>query len=92
MVAPSLRTRTASLDAAIGGWQISAINTAQAGTPFNLTYTPNSTQQVSQQISATYRGANEYRPNRVPAGDHAGEIQSRSEHRLRELHQLLVPS
>lgn len=54
------------LNTVIGGWQLSAINTAQAGTPFNLTYTPNATQQVSQQISATYRGANEYRPNRVP--------------------------
>jgi len=53
-------------DIAIGGWQISAINVTQAGTPFNLTYTPNSTQQVSQQISATYRGANEYRPDYVP--------------------------
>ena len=53
-------------NAVLGGWQISAINTAQAGTPFNLTYTPNSTQQVSQQISATYRGANEYRPDYVP--------------------------
>jgi len=50
----------------IGGWQISVINTAQAGTPFNLTYTPNSAQQVSEQISATYRGANEYRPDKVP--------------------------
>ena len=53
-------------DALLGGWQISAINTAQAGTPFNLTYTPNTAQQVSQQISATYRGANEYRPDVVP--------------------------
>ncbi len=53
-------------NAVLGGWQISAINTAQAGTPFNLTYTPNTTQQVSQQISATYRGANEYRPFYVP--------------------------
>jgi len=50
----------------LGGWQISAINTAQAGTPFNLTYTPNGAQQVSPQISATYRGANEYRPDIVP--------------------------
>jgi hypothetical protein len=55
-----------AMNAVIGGWQISAINTAQAGTPFNLTYTPTSLQQVSQQISATYRGANEYRPNYVP--------------------------
>jgi len=53
-------------DTVIGGWQISVINTAQAGTPFNLTYTPNSAQQVSEQISATYRGANEYRPDKVP--------------------------
>jgi hypothetical protein len=53
-------------DTVIGGWQISAINTAQAGTPFNLTYTPNGAQQVSPQISATYRGANEYRPDVVP--------------------------
>jgi hypothetical protein len=52
-------------DAILGGWQISAINTSQAGTPFNLTYTPNGAQAVSPQISATYRGANEYRPNRV---------------------------
>ena len=54
------------VDAAIGGWQVSLINTAQAGTPFNLTYTPNSANAVSQQISATFRGANEYRPNVVP--------------------------
>jgi hypothetical protein len=54
------------VDAVLGGWQISAINTAQAGTPFNLTYTPNSANAVSPQISATYRGANEYRPNVVP--------------------------
>ncbi len=50
----------------LGGWQLSAINVAQAGTPFNLVYGPNSANAVSQQIVATYRGANEYRPNRVP--------------------------
>jgi hypothetical protein len=49
----------------LGGWQVSVINTAQSGTPFNLTYTPNGAQQLSPQIGATYRGANEYRPNRV---------------------------
>jgi len=53
-------------NAVLGGWQVSAINTMQSGTPFNLTYTPNTAQQVSQQISATYRGANEYRPDKVP--------------------------
>ena len=53
------------VDNVLGGWQLSGINTVQAGTPFNLTYTPNGTTAVSQQISATYRGANEYRPNVV---------------------------
>jgi hypothetical protein len=52
-------------DAVLGGWQVSAINTIQAGTPFNLTYSPNSANAVSKQIVATYRGSNEYRPNRV---------------------------
>jgi len=53
------------VDTLFGGWQISGVNTAQGGTPFNLTYTPNSANVVSPQISATYRGANEYRPNRA---------------------------
>ncbi len=56
----------ALVNAVVGGWQLSGINTMQAGTPFNLTYTPNSANAVSPQIAATYRGANEYRPNRVP--------------------------
>ena len=50
----------------VGNWQMSAIHTIQAGTPFNITYSPNSKQAVSPQISATYRGANEYRPYAVP--------------------------
>ncbi len=54
------------LDAAAGGWQVSAINTAQAGTPFDISYTPNSAQLASTQITANYRGVNLYRPNRVP--------------------------
>ena len=54
------------LDAFIGGWQVSAINTAQAGTPFNLTYSPNAATAASIQITANYRGVNLYRPNRVP--------------------------
>jgi hypothetical protein len=53
------------VNAVAGGWQLSGINTMQAGTPFNLTYTPNSANALSPQIAATYRGANEYRPNRV---------------------------
>jgi hypothetical protein len=54
------------VDAMIGGWQVSGINTMQAGTPFNITYSPSSANQVSQQITASYRGANLYRPDRVP--------------------------
>ena len=60
-----LSTGNGFVDAVLGGWQVSAINTMQAGTPFNLTYTPTSANPVSPQISATYRGANEYRPNVV---------------------------
>jgi hypothetical protein len=54
-----------ALDGFLGGWQVSAINTAQAGTPFNITYSPNSAQLASTQITASYRGVNLYRPNRV---------------------------
>ena len=61
-----LNSANAFTDGVLGGWQVSAINTMQAGTPFNITYNPNSAQALSPQISATYRGANEYRPNRVP--------------------------
>jgi hypothetical protein len=50
----------------VGGWQVSSIVTLQAGTPFNITYSPNGAQAVSPQISASYRGANLYRPNKVP--------------------------
>ncbi len=49
----------------IGGWQISTINQFAAGTPFNIVYTPPSAYQVSPGLSATNRGANQYRPNRV---------------------------
>ena len=66
------------LDSLIGGWQVSAINTAQAGTPFNLTYSPNATQQVSPQISATYRGANEYRPDVLPGQKITRGVKSRA--------------
>jgi len=53
------------LNEALGGWQVSAINQMQAGFPFNLVYNPPANNQVSPGITATYRGANEYRPNRV---------------------------
>ena len=60
-----LSNSNALTDSLLGGWQISGINTMQAGTPFNVGYTPNSANAVSPQIGATYRGANEYRPNVV---------------------------
>ncbi len=47
-----------------GGWQVSAINQSASGTPFNVTYGPSSANQVSPGLSATNRGANQYRPNR----------------------------
>ncbi len=49
----------------VGGWQISAINQFASGTPFNVTYSPPSAYQVSPGLTATNRGANQYRPNRV---------------------------
>ncbi|MEO6803021.1 MAG: TonB-dependent receptor [Granulicella sp.] len=61
-----LSSSNAIVDGVIGGWQVSTINTMQSGTPFNLTYGPASANQVSQQISANYRGANAYRPNVIP--------------------------
>jgi hypothetical protein len=54
-----------AVEALLGGWQTSVINTMQAGTPFNITYSPGSANAVSPLISANYRGANAYRPNRV---------------------------
>jgi hypothetical protein len=54
----------ALLNQFIGGWQVSTINQFAAGTPFNVIYTPPSANQVSPGLSATNRGANQYRPNR----------------------------
>lgn len=49
----------------IGGWQLSAINQFASGTPFNIIYSPPSANQVSPGLTATNRGSNQYRPNRV---------------------------
>ena len=53
------------VEAVAGEWQVTLINTAQAGTPFELTYSPNSATVADTQITANYRGLNLYRPNRV---------------------------
>jgi hypothetical protein len=50
----------------LGGWQIGGVNTIQGGTPFNLTYTPASTNQVSPMLTQSWRGQNLYRPNLLP--------------------------
>jgi hypothetical protein len=54
------------LNQVLGQWQVSAVNQAQAGFPYQIGYNPPSANQVSPGISASYRGANLYRPNRVP--------------------------
>ena len=54
------------IDAALGGWQVSIINTMQSGTPFNITYSPAAGNSASPTISNSFRGANLYRPNLVP--------------------------
>ena len=61
-----LPTSHGIVDAALGGWQLSVINTMQSGTPFNITYTPAAANQVSPTIANAFRGANLYRPNLVP--------------------------
>jgi hypothetical protein len=53
------------VNAVLGGWQISGVNTAQGGTPFNLTYTPAGANQVSPMLTQNWRGENLYRPNLV---------------------------
>ncbi len=50
------------LDAFIGGWTISGINTMTSGEPATLTYSPSAAFQVSG-ISQDFRGANQYRAN-----------------------------
>jgi hypothetical protein len=70
-----LSSSNSFVDTAIGGWQVSAINTMQAGTPFNIGYSPNGSQAVSPQIASTFRGANEYRPDVVP-GQHVTQGRS----------------
>jgi hypothetical protein len=48
----------------LGQWQVSAVNQAMSGFPYQIQYTPPTANQVSG-IAASYRGSNLYRPNRV---------------------------
>jgi hypothetical protein len=50
------------LDAIVGGWTVSGINTMTSGAPATLVYTPTASWAVSG-ISQEYRGSNTYRPN-----------------------------
>ena len=50
------------MEALIGGWQLSGINTVYAGEPVTFIYNPGATAVVSG-IAQDFRGANNYRPN-----------------------------
>ncbi len=52
-------------NAVLGGWQISGVNTMDAGTPFNITYSPATANAVSPELTQNWRGENLYRPNLV---------------------------
>jgi len=55
------------LNAVLGQWQVSAVNQAQSGFPYQITYSPPANNLVSGiPANQSYRGANLYRPNRVP--------------------------
>ena len=57
------------LDAALGGWEVNTINTANSGLPVDVAYTPSSANDVTGRIP-DYRGESVMRPNLVgsPAG------------------------
>jgi len=67
----------AVLDAFIGGWTFSGINTMTSGAPVTMTYTPASSFQVSS-INQEFRGSNNYRPN--VSGDPYGDKNSITEY------------
>ncbi len=55
------------LNEILGQWQVSAVNQAQSGFPYQITYSPAAANLVSGIPSnQSYRGANLYRPNRIP--------------------------
>ena len=60
----------AVLDAFVGGWTFSGINTMTSGAPVNFIYTPAASFVVSG-INQEFRGSNNYRPNVIgdPYGD-----------------------
>jgi hypothetical protein len=65
-----MKDANAVLDAVVGGWTLSGINTMTSGAPITLTYTPAASFSVSG-INQEFRGSNNYRPNVIgdPYGD-----------------------
>jgi len=62
-------------EAIIGGWQLSGVNTMDAGTPFNLQYSPAAANAVSPQLTQNWRGFAAYRPNYVPGTSYINRTQ-----------------
>jgi hypothetical protein len=63
------------LNEVLGGWQLSAINTANTGTPLNVYYTPSTANDVTG-LTAEYRGEAFERPNVACSGTSQGTAQS----------------
>ena len=63
------------LDELLGGWQLSAINTANTGTPMNVYYTPSTANDVTG-LTAEYRGEAFLRPNVSCSGTSQSTAQS----------------
>ncbi|MDZ4801400.1 MAG: TonB-dependent receptor [Bryobacteraceae bacterium] len=66
------------VDAVVGGWTLSAINTATTGEPLNVLWSPLAAGQVSD-IGPDWRGAISYRPNLtgtavLPESQRAGTV------------------
>ncbi len=81
-------------NAVLGGWQISGVNTMQAGTPFNITYVPNSANQVSPMLTQNWRGESLDRPNLVPGAKYIqGKVKNSSGYiQYVNLNSLTLPS
>lgn len=74
-----LNSSSGVVNAVLGGWQISGVNTMQAGTPFNLQYSPNSANATSPMLSQNWRGMNAYRPNLIPGANYIqGKVKTSS--------------
>ena len=55
------------MDGALGGWQLTAIDTMTSGLPINITYSPTGQFQVSGAVSSAQPGAAQPGDTRGPA-------------------------